>query len=441
MSPWQGRAASTPDNGRQELLLSGTDWTIASFSAGDGIKQRAFAEGYPIDKSYAATVPGDIHWDLERAGKIPPIYFGRNSREIAWVTGREWWYRKSFRIPPDWKNKRVRLHFDAVDYSTEVWLNGQPLGRHEGQFTPFEFEVSGALRCGEDNTLAVLIHAAPAEVQKTIASGAGEWAVMQALRKAYPRWKCQTNAGWDWGAKIITMGIWQDVRLIATDGAYLSDLIVQPRLSPPYDKALLYTKVNLDSPVKAKVSLEYSVRCLTADDPPTVVTQSLDVTATNQVVPFRFILPNPRLWWPNGYGPQHRYELAVTVRAADGKAALDHATVAFGVRDLQMLQNPEALDSVEYIDYTTDAAVAHQLPQPPPERRYLIQINGRRIFGRGGNWIPCDLLYGRPRRDFYEHRIRSAALAHFNLFRVWGGGLIDKPVFFDLCDRSGTMPF
>ena len=70
-----------------------------------------------------------------------------------------------------------------------------------------------------------------------------------------------------------------------------------------------------------------------------------------------------------------------------------------------------------------------------------MQINGRRIFARGGNWLPCDLLYGRPRRPFYEHLIRSAAEANYNLFRVWGGGLIDKPEFYELCDRYGIMLF
>ena len=84
---------------------------------------------------------------------------------------------------------------------------------------------------------------------------------------------------------------------------------------------------------------------------------------------------------------------------------------------------------------------SHPMPKPPPELKYLMQINGRRIFARGGNWLPCDLLYGRPRRPFYEHLIRLAAEANYNLFRVWGGGLIDKPEFYELCDRYGIMLF
>ncbi|MEI7900670.1 MAG: glycoside hydrolase family 2 TIM barrel-domain containing protein [bacterium] len=81
------------------------------------------------------------------------------------------------------------------------------------------------------------------------------------------------------------------------------------------------------------------------------------------------------------------------------------------------------------------------MPNPPPPRKYLIQINGRKIFARGSNWLPCDLLYGRPGRAVYEYLIRMATEANHNLFRVWGCGVIDKPEFFDLCDRYGIMLF
>lgn len=113
----------------------------------------------------------------------------------------------------------------------------------------------------------------------------------------------------------------------------------------------------------------------------------------------------------------------------------------FGIRDLKMLANPVAPENVEYVDYATGEPVTHRLSQPEPEQRYLIQINSRRIFARGSNWVPCDLLFGRPREPFYEHLIRLAAEANFNLFRIWGGGLIDKPIFYELCDRYGIMLF
>jgi beta-mannosidase len=425
----------------RELFLSGEDWKIASFDPGQGMPRRAFSEGYPTSAAIAAVVPGDIHADLERAGKIPPIYYGLNSQNVGWVAGMEWWYRKTFATPIAWRDKTVRLCFDAVDNKADVWLNDRSLGRHEGQFTPFEFDVTGLLRGQEENVLTVLIHPAPAEVRNSIAAGTGEWPVMQAMRQAYPFWKCMTNAGWDWGAKIITIGIWKDVWLIASEGVSLSSPIVLPQLTPPYDRATLRIGLKLRSDKSRPATVRYRVRCLTAPDTPTFAIQRASLASGEQQPAFSMDVPHPQLWWPNGYGRQHLYELDVEVLSADGARTLDRARTTFGIRDLKMLQNPEAVDNLEYIDYTTDQPVTHRLQPPLPERKYLIQINGRKIFARGGNWIPCDLLYGRPRRPFYEHLIRTAAEGNFNLFRVWGGGLIDKPEFYDLCDRYGIMLF
>ncbi|MEI7899998.1 MAG: sugar-binding domain-containing protein [bacterium] len=426
-----------------ELTLSGDDWKIASFEPGKGVEQRAFAEGFPsaAAETVAAAVPGDVHWDLERAGKIPPVFYGQNSRQIGWVAGREWWYRKTFAAPASWQGKTVRLRFEGVDYLADVWLNGKSLGRHEGQFTPFEFDVSQDVRSDGENVLAVLIHPAPKSVRDAIAGGAGEWGVMERMRPAYPYWKCMTNAGWDWGMKIITMGIWKDVRLTASAGVAISEPIVLPRLAPPYDRATLDVRLKLTRDQARAVELTYRVRCLTAAGQPTVAARKLDLAAGEQPSTHSMDVAHPQLWWPNGYGKQHLYELEVTVRPAGESKVLDRARATFGIRDLKMLQNPEAADNTEYIDYSTDKPVVHKMPSPPPERKYLIQINGRKIFARGGNWIPCDLLYGRPRKPFYEHLIRSAAECNYNLFRIWGGGLIEKPEFFDLCDRYGIMLF
>jgi len=119
----------------------------------------------------ASAVPGEVHWDLERAGKIEPICCGLNSQKIDWVAGKEWWYRKTFRLPSEWQGKIVRLQFDGVDYLADVWLNGRHLGRHEGQFTPFEFDATTNLRHDGENVLVVQIHPAPESMRKMVGRG------------------------------------------------------------------------------------------------------------------------------------------------------------------------------------------------------------------------------------------------------------------------------
>ena len=68
----------------------------------------------------------------------------------------ELWYERTFDVPAKWAGRRVLLHFGAVDWRTDVWVNGVSLGRHEGGYTPFEFDVTPALRKGS-NTLRVRV--------------------------------------------------------------------------------------------------------------------------------------------------------------------------------------------------------------------------------------------------------------------------------------------
>jgi beta-mannosidase len=425
-----------------ELSLSASDWQITSFKPGQGVAQKAFSDGYPRQNVIAAIVPGDVHWDLERNGKLPPIYYSTNSQQTGWVAEKEWWYRKAFFVPAGWQGKTVRLHFDGVDYLADVWLNGQPLGRHEGQFTPFEFEVTKQLQSNQGNILTVLIHPGPEPVRQAIASRQGDWAVMGVFWEAYSHWKTPAICGWDWGTPIISMGIARDVRLVASEGVYLANPIVLPRLSAPYDEATLETRLTVAAEKPQSVELVYRVYCLTAPDQAVLASQKIEVAAGARQVTFQIKVPRPQLWWPRGYGKQHLYKLEVAAKAAGGAKDLHVVQTTFGIRDLQLLSNPEAeADNPNYLDHAPGHTGIFPMPKELPEHKYLMQINGRRIFARGSNFIPSDMLYGRPRRDRYEYLVRSAAEANFNLFRLWGCGIIEKSDLYELCDQYGIMVY
>lgn len=65
------------------------------------------------------------------------------------------WYRRTVTIPEAWANRRVLLHFQAVDYDTTVWVNGIEVGRHRGGFTPFSCDLHDAAKPGETITIVV----------------------------------------------------------------------------------------------------------------------------------------------------------------------------------------------------------------------------------------------------------------------------------------------
>ena len=66
------------------------------------------------------------------------------------------YYQKEFSIPTSWKNKQIRLQFDAVYETAKVWLNGQLLGKHVGGYTPFEFNITDKINANEPNSVLVM---------------------------------------------------------------------------------------------------------------------------------------------------------------------------------------------------------------------------------------------------------------------------------------------
>lgn len=413
--------------GRLAYTLSGEGWTVVSADSGIGETNRYFANYYPSSQAIQAKVPGDINWDLMRSAELPDIFIGMNAKKAYPYARKEWWYRKTFIIPKKaWGNKRIRLNFAAVDYAAKIWLNGQFLGSHKGQFTPFEFEISDKISYDKENELIVLIEPAPKNIIDAFVHG-DRWAnnSYKVINETLKYWKCHTMTGWDWGTRLWSMGIWQDVTLTATSRLYLDRLLIFPETNAPYQQAKLNIKLDVNTTYSEDVELSYTAECINAKAPKASGSQTVNTGSVKKQIEGSLAIKNPALWWPNGYGKQNLYLLTVTAKDKKTGKVLDQISSRFGIREIKMLENPGASDYIQ--------------PAKPAKYLYLAEINGQRIFLHGGNWLPADLLYGRPGKREYEHLIRMASLANYNVFRIWGGGLIDKQIFYDLCDQYGIL--
>ena len=78
------------------------------------------------------------------------------------------WYKRIFQVPSDWKGKRIRLCFGAVDYRCQVWVNGESQGMHEGGQTPFSFDITASLYQGAENTIVVRAEDPSTDVEQEI---------------------------------------------------------------------------------------------------------------------------------------------------------------------------------------------------------------------------------------------------------------------------------
>lgn len=433
------------EKGQRGLSLNGDMWAVAEADPGEGELRRFFAEGFP-GNAIPASVPGDVHNDLERAGRLKPLYFGLNSQQANWVSRREWWWRREFRISEDWNDRNIKLFFEGVDYKCEIWLNGCKLGTHEGALTGFSFDVSRYLLVDKVNTLTVMVHPGPTEVLDLLYFQRGQgWDHQYAhdqMTRSLKYWKCRTVTGWDWGTPIWTVGIWRDVFLHASVGAALTGVRISPHLATPYKTATLNICCGVEVAADEDVKLHCHVRCQTdASAPEAFFQHEMHLKISDNEISFDIMLDEPRLWWPNGLGEQHLYELIVKVLDKNG-TILDEATESFGIRELRYEKNLSCGEDEEYndlqaIDDWDYGAVKTKKLNGQVRPGLLVYINGQRVFLKGGNWVPCDLLYGRADHSRYERFLRMAAAANFNFLRVWGGGLLEKPEFYELCDRLG----
>lgn len=436
------------------FALSGEDWELIGAAPADAaalavqLTRRVDALGIP------ATVPGDVHASLEQAGQLPELWKELNIQQASWVATKDWWYRKRFSVPDAWVGRDLWLEFDGVDYAAEFWLNGERLGRHEGAFTPVHFRVNAQALCGERNTLLVKIEHAPPEMVARLDHSRdqmGRQEVMDEVTRGVARWKCRTLTGWDWGTPLWAMGLWKDVRLRATGGVRINEAsVVAATAGPAYSEADLSFVFQIDALSPGRVELCVRVRCLTDDTADGAESACVcDVALGPQSLGLQCFLASPRLWWPNGAGPQHRYEAQLVVRDHSSQTVLDTCTRRFGVRDLRFEVNAPAPEGSVYLDHFThekddvwmeqgSGSETRPLPEAH-ESRYITVVNGKRVFACGANWLPADLLFGRVDPDRLEHLIRLSASCNINAFRVWGGGLIESEAFYELCDRYGIM--
>lgn len=379
-------------------LLSGKDWMVSHFwpdevSSARGLIQR-IAAGDPYGGDFIpATVPGDVQSDALDAGIIDEIITGFNARKAEWTYQRDWVYIKRF-TPETVSCRRIRLCFDGVDYACQVYLNGRWLGNHEIAWIPFEFDITDKLLPGQENSLIVLVKAAP--------DAQCQFGYTSKVRHL----KARFAYGWDWCTRLVPLGIWKDVYLKYDQEAAVEDLYAWADVDWQTKSAVVHAEITLSGEAAGK-SLAVTLRH------PCGKAETVCIKSGGEKVCADFCVDDAALWYPNGMGAQPLYEVQVIL-----ENGWDERHVNIGLRHVEWTR--------------TDGAGDDALPYQP-------WINGRRVYLQGYNYTPARQLYGRVQADVYEKRLELVRRAGGNYLRIWGGGLLEREEFYDLCDRKGIL--
>lgn len=386
-----------------------------------------FANEKCQDLDFPATVPGGVYTDLNAANIIPDNFIAMNDIKNRWVGNQTIAYTRNFTATSNFtKSSEIVLIFYGLDTFATIFLNGHEVGETSNMFLKYTFHIKEHIKVGE-NTLKVVFYSSVKTAYDLYKNHSLQYIVPpKCVPKEYNGEchvnhirKMQASFSWDWGPAFPSMGIWKNVELVS-----ISEFLVTEINTDIYKKTgiweiIITTFFDLpsnkqDSTVMCKIS---SMLCI---DNSSCILNSTDLILQSnnryQTVSTTLHVPTELVetWWPNGYGKQNLYVLKVTV-----------------------LTPNEKIDRYMNIGFRTV-----ELVQEPLEKglSFYFRINGIPIFAKGSNFIPASIL---PELAAKEHVIRdlmqSAKEAHMNMLRVWGGGMYESDLFYELADKLGIM--
>ena len=345
-----------------------------------------------------AIVPGCVHTDLRRAGKIPDLFWATNENDVQWIEERDWEYRATFTVPADLRaEEQVELVADGLDTVATVRLNGRLTGRTENMFVGHRWQVKNLLRQGT-NEITIRFDSALKYI-RTHRTGHQPKEFNDPVGRSQVIRKEQCQFGWDWGPRFVTAGIWRDINL----EAWSKNRLESVRLNQQH---------STDGSVTLRLAPELAHREMGISCHHRLTLNSI-VVAEGTGTKIR--VEHAQLWWPNGQGAQPLYTLEIEVLHSDG-SSVGRWVRRIGLRTI-------ALDRHADGDGET----------------FQFVVNGRPIFAKGANWIPAHTFVAGLTREHYARDLRSATEAHMNMIRVWGGGIYESEAFYDLCDELGLL--
>lgn len=392
-----------------------------------------------------ADLPCDVHEPLVREGIIKEPLEGLNSFDSEWIEEKSWWFKKSFNVDNSLLDADVvELVMESLDIGADIFVNNQKAGRHISAFYPFRKNVKDLLKAGENYLLVRLttgldmVDLKDCEPYKIVTEGARKPGRGD-VRRAFLR-KPQYSYGWDWGPRVSTCCIpgrvWiESHKKVAIRGVQTHAALSCTTNSGCTAELTLTIEIENLQPVS---TLDGTVRiCISSDTAASAALtckSCMDSYCADEIVCETDVLlksglnyisipvkvENAKLWWPNGMGEQPLYNIRI-----DGKLnSSDFGDVHFSYPEFKYGIRTVSIDTARIRD---------------GERLFAITINNVRTFCKGGNWIPADSIYSRVFDAKYERLIAEASEANFNMLRIWGGGLYERDIFYELCDRYGIL--
>lgn len=364
-------------------------------------------------KEMKAFVPGNIQSDLLNAGKIKDPFLKLNEKDIEWIEKEEWMYKKHFNVSAiQLQSDAIYLNFAGLDTFAEVFLNGKSILETNNMFVQWKIAVKNVLKVGV-NTLEVKFKstynigkelASKSKITYPADNETGAVKISPFIRKAGYQF------GWDFAPRVLTTGIWKDVSMHFVNSAFIEDI----RVSNSIEGSNLAT-ISSDITLSVLKAGKYSLKVQVEGKPNLSAQLLVDLVPGSQNLKLNFKIPSPELWWPNGSGAQKRYQLVYTLELR-GKE-ISAKKFQLGLNKIEVVNEPDNLG-----------------------QSFFFKVNGKPVFIKGANFVPISAMpNGKVDSAKLEFLFKSMKESHFNMIRIWGGGVYESDYFYDLADEYGIM--
>jgi len=349
-----------------------------------------------------ASVPGNVFTDLLAHKIIENPFVKNNEEKVQWVSEKNWEYKTTFTLSDAiFKKENIELIFEGLDTYAKIYINGKYQLDTDNAFRKYSISLkempiqkSNELRIIFQNTTS-FENAAKLNSKYKLSEG----------NRIYTR-KAQFQYGWDWGPKLNASGISKGIFIHAwNDVKFESIFIRQKEINT--EKAILAAEISIESSSDKNISLFTKINR-------EVISSNIALKKGTHTYKIPIEITNPKLWWTHNLGTPYLYHFKFQL-ISDGKIK-DERSIKKGIRTIQLITKKDSLGESFYFE-----------------------LNGKPVYAKGANYIPQNSFQNKVTNQQYKKLLSDVVDSNMNMLRVWGGGIYENDVFYDLCDKKGIL--
>ena len=363
-------------------------------------------------KWFASTVPGAVQLDVMKAENYKqPWWYADNVVQFDWMEDVWFTYKVNFKKTALQNGERLFFFSKGIDYQFKIYINQKLLWEQEGMFTFLNLDLTDYLQ--NNNELKIVLLPIPKLGFKFENNPANY------RSNARESVKPAVSYGWDWHPRLVTRGIWDETFLVVRKPAFITDVSVEYELNENLTRAKIQAYVE-----GVQFQGNYFKWILKDPQGKIVFEKQEKLTGNKQLIEGE--LSDIQLWWPSGYGTPNLYTSEFTLLDSNNRM-LEQNTGKTGFRKIRMIMNQGAWQREGGFPKSRAVAPAS------------LEVNNRRIFAKGSNWVHPEVFVGTVTSERYREQLQLAKNANFNILRAWGGGIVNKEPFFEICDELGLL--